>query len=115
MITDKQRQRDYEYDGEYQSKSRYTIEQWNHILNSGQLSEEDILLLKQIYRSFNHAATLLQLAFHDNTTEEGLLTQINAMGALLPRPMKYNRRQTTREKTTGGLCFSGEKVCLMVL
>lgn len=83
MITDKQRQRDYEYDGEYQSKSRYTIEQWNHILNSGQLSEEDILLLKQIYRSFNHAATLLQLAFHDNTTEEGLLTQINAMGALL--------------------------------
>ena len=68
MITDKQRQRDYEYDGEYQSKSRYTDEQWTNILSSGQLSEEDTLLLRQIYRSYNHAATLLQLAFHNKTT-----------------------------------------------
>lgn len=83
MITDKQRQRDYEYDGEYQSKSRYTTEQWNNILSSGQLSDEDILLLKQIYSSYNHAATLLQLAFHNNSTEEEILSQVNAIGKLL--------------------------------
>ena len=39
MITDKQRQRDYEYEADYQSKSRYTTEQWTNILNSGQLDE----------------------------------------------------------------------------
>ena len=85
MITDKQRQRDYEYDGEYQSKSRYTDEQWTNILSSGQLSEEDTLLLRQIYRSYNHAATLLQLAFHNKTTEEALLAQCNAIGELLAK------------------------------
>lgn len=83
MITDKQRQRDYEYDGEYHSKSRYTEEQWNNILSSGQLSEENILLLRQIYSFFNHAATLLQLAFHNKTTEEEILSQVNAIGELL--------------------------------
>ena len=30
MITDKQRQRDYEYEADYQSKSRYTTEQWTN-------------------------------------------------------------------------------------
>lgn len=85
MITDKQRQRDYEYDGDYQSKSRYTEEQWNNILSSRQLSDEDISLLKQIYGSFNHAATLVQLAFHNKTTEEALLAQVNAMGELLAK------------------------------
>ena len=85
MITDKQRQRDYEYDSDYQSKSRYTEEQWNNILSSGQLSDEDISLLKQIYGSFNHAATLVQLAFHNKTTEEALLAQVNAMGELLAK------------------------------
>ncbi|HIW60724.1 MAG TPA: hypothetical protein H9880_12735 [Candidatus Anaerobutyricum avicola] len=85
MITDKQRQRDYEYDGEYQSNSRYTDEQWTNILSSGQLSEEDTLLLRQIYRSYNHAATLLQLAFHNKTTEEALLAQCNAIGELLAK------------------------------
>ena len=80
MITDKQRQRDYEYDGDYQSKSRYSTEQWTNILSSGQLSSEDTDLLKQIYSSYNHAATLLQLAFHGKTTEEELLARINAMG-----------------------------------
>lgn len=40
MITDKQRQRDYEYEADYQSKSRYTTEQWTNILNSGQLDEK---------------------------------------------------------------------------
>ena len=68
MITDKQRQRDYEYEADYQSKSRYTTEQWTNILNSGQLDEKNISLLKQIYSSFNHAATLLQLSFESGRT-----------------------------------------------
>ena len=63
MITDKQRQRDYEYEADYQSKSRYTTEQWTNILNSGQLDEKNISLLKQIYSSFNHysIAKILEL------------------------------------------------------
>ena len=83
MITDKQRQRDYEYEADYQSKSRYTTEQWTNILNSGQLDENNISLLKQIYSSFNHAATLLQLSFESNRTQEDLLSQLNAAGQLL--------------------------------
>lgn len=83
MITDKQKQRDYEYDGDYQSKSQYTIEQWINILNSGQINEDNLSLLKQIYSSFNHAATLLQLSFHNHSTEDDLLKQCNAMGELL--------------------------------
>lgn len=43
MITDKQRQRDYEYEADYQSKSRYTTEQWTNILNSGQLDRKKYL------------------------------------------------------------------------
>ena len=63
MITDKQRQRDYEYEADYQSKSRYTTEQWTNILNSGQLDEKNISLLKKIYSSFNHysIAKILEL------------------------------------------------------
>lgn len=83
MITDKQRQRDYEYEADYQSKSRYTTEQWDNILSSGQLAEEDLSLLKQIYSSYNHAATVLQLSFHLQTEEETILSQVNAMGQLL--------------------------------
>lgn len=40
MITDKQRQRDYEYEADYQSKSRYTTEQWTNILNSASLTKK---------------------------------------------------------------------------
>ena len=83
MITDKQRQRDYEYEADYQSKSRYTTEQWTNILNSGQLDEKNISLLKQIYSSFNHAATLLQLSFESGRTQEDILSQLNSAGQLL--------------------------------
>lgn len=90
MITDKQRQRDYEYEADYQSKSRYTTEQWTNILNSGQLDENNIALLKQIYSSFNHAATLLQLSFESNRTQEDILSQLNAAGQLLGEANSMN-------------------------
>ena len=83
MITDKQKQRDYEYEADYQTKSRYTAEQWNNILASGQISEEDISLLCQVYSSYNHAATLLQLSFHNNKPEDELLERFNHIGAVL--------------------------------
>lgn len=90
MITDKQRQRDYEYEADYQSKSRYTTEQWTNILNSGQLDENNISLLKQIYSSFNHAATLLQLSFESDRTQEDILSQLNAAGQLLGEANSMN-------------------------
>lgn len=90
MITDKQRQRDYEYEADYQSKSRYTTEQWTNILNSGQLDEKNISLLKQIYSSFNHAASLLQLSFESNRTQEDILNQLNTAGQLLGEANSMN-------------------------
>ena len=90
MITDKQRQRDYEYEADYQSKSRYTTEQWTNILNSGQLDEKNISLLKHIYSSFNHAATLLQLSFESNRSQEDILSQLNAAGQLLGEANSMN-------------------------
>lgn len=90
MITDKQRQRDYEYEADYQSKSRYTTEQWANILNSGQLDEKNISLFKQIYSSFNHAATLLQLSFENGRTQEDILLQLNAAGQLLGEANSMN-------------------------
>ncbi|MDO5145856.1 MAG: hypothetical protein Q4D60_02525 [Eubacteriales bacterium] len=83
MITDKQRQRDYEYEADYQSKSRYTTEQWKSLLESGQLTEPQLSLLKQVYASYNHAATLLQLSFCGHATEAALLADANDMGKLL--------------------------------
>lgn len=85
MITDKQRQRDYEYEADYQSKSRYTPEQWSNILESGQLSDDHLSLLKEIYSSHNHAATLVQLAFHTKEKETELLALANEMGELLAK------------------------------
>ena len=90
MITDKQRQRDYEYEADYQSKSRYTTEQWTNILNSGQIDDQNISLLKQIYSSFNHAATLLQLSFESGRTQEDILSQLNAAGQLLGEANNLN-------------------------
>ena len=90
MITDKQRQRDYEYEADYQSKSRYTTEQWTNILNSGQLDDKNISLLKQIYSSFNHAATLLQLSFESGRTPEDILSQLNNAGQLLGEANSMN-------------------------
>lgn len=83
MITDKQRQHDFEYEADYQTKSRYSSQQWENILNSGQISEEELSLLQQVYASYNHAANLLQLSFHANISEEDILSKFNATGQKL--------------------------------
>ncbi|MBR5047008.1 MAG: hypothetical protein IKX76_02110, partial [Eubacterium sp.] len=83
MLTDKQRQRDYEYEADYQTKSAYTAEQWTNILESRTFSEDQMSLLKKIYASYNHAATLLQLAFQDHSSQADLLESINEAGRIL--------------------------------
>ncbi len=90
MITDKQRQRDYEYEADYQSKSRYSTEQWTNILNSQTFSEADLTMLKDIYSSYNHAASLLQLAFHSHSTEEAILEALNNAGQVLAEANLFN-------------------------
>ena len=90
MITDKQRQRDYEYEADYQNKSRYSTEQWTNILNSHTFSEEQTALLQEIYSSYNHAATLLALAYHHHSTEEELLASLNQAGQLLGEANAFN-------------------------
>lgn len=115
MITDKQRQRDYEYEADYQSKSRYTTEQWTNILNSGQLDENNISLLKQIYSSFNHAATLLQLSFESNRTQEDLLSQLNAAGQLLGEANSMNPEVDYEGNEYWWYLFSGVKILTLKL
>lgn len=48
------------------------------------------LLLKQIYSSFNHAATLLQLSFEIGRTQEDILSQLNSAGQLLGEANSMN-------------------------
>lgn len=83
MLTDKQKQRDFEYDADYQSKSPFFARQWVNILKSGQLEDRELELLKGVYSSYNHAANLLQIAFHSQTTEEETLELANHIGKLL--------------------------------
>lgn len=90
MITDKQRQRDYEYTADYQTKSRYTTEQWVNILESGQIEEAALSLLKEVYASYNHAATLLQLSFTNKETEAGILARLNDIGSTLGEVNEMN-------------------------
>ncbi|MDO4975886.1 MAG: hypothetical protein Q4E53_01365 [Eubacteriales bacterium] len=90
MITDKQRQRDYEYEADYQSKSRYSKEQWSNILESQTLSDEQLGLLKTIYASYNHAATLIQMAFHGHSTEDHILEVINSAASILGEANGFN-------------------------
>ena len=83
MITDKQKQKDFEYDADYQSRSQYTAEQWTNILNSGQISDPELSLLKEVYSSYNHAANIKQLAFHNQITPEEVLARLDHIGHVL--------------------------------
>ena len=83
MITIKQRQRDNEYEADYQSKCPYSPDQWKNIAGSGQISDEEMGLLKEIYSSFNHVANLLQLSFQLDRKEEDLVEAMNGLGQKL--------------------------------
>ena len=83
MITDKQKQKDFEYDADYKTRSQYTAEQWTNILNSGQFDQDDLSLLKEIYSSYNHLANVKQLAFSHQISQEEVLARVNQMGKVL--------------------------------
>ena len=83
MITTKQRQRDNEYEADYQSKCPYSADQWKNMVSSGQISEEEMDLLKTVYSSFNHVANLLQLSFQLDRKEEDILEEMNHLGRKL--------------------------------
>ncbi len=83
MITIKQKQRDNEYEADYQSKCPYSADQWKNMASSGQISDEEMALLKDIYSSFNHVANLLQLSFQLDRKEEDLLEDMNRLGQKL--------------------------------
>ena len=83
MITDKQRQRDLEYEADYSHRSRFTKEQWNNVIESGNLPDECLPLFQEIYSSFNHAANLLQLSFQTEKKEEDILALLNQAGQIV--------------------------------
>ncbi len=99
MITDKQKQKDFEYDADYQYKSPYTAEQWKNILNSGQLDERETELLKNVYSSYNHAASLFGLAFHMEITSDEVIALADHIGEILGKAndlspeMDFNGRE----------------------
>lgn len=83
MITDKQRQRDLEYEADYAHISRFSQEQWSGILDSGQLGEDCPALFEAIYASCNHAANLLQLSSQLDIKEDDILEMVNKAGQVL--------------------------------
>lgn len=83
MITDKQKQKDFEYDADYKTKCPYTPAQWVNILEGGQLTDLQTDLLKAVYSSYNHAAALPQLALSFQITTQEVLAAINDLGKTL--------------------------------
>ena len=83
MITDKQKQKDFEYDADYKTKCPYTPAQWENILQSGQISDRDLSLLQSVYSSYNHTASLLQLAHGHDLKPEEVLDALNRIGQTL--------------------------------
>ena len=83
MITDKQRQRDLEYEADYSHISRFSKEQWKNILESGQLGEACPPLFETIYASCNHAANLIQLSSILDIKESDILETVNKAGQVL--------------------------------
>lgn len=83
MITDKQKQKDFEYDADYKTSCPYTAKQWTNILESGQISDQEQEILKSVYSSYNHAANLLQLSFIHELPADEVRTQIDHIGQVL--------------------------------
>ncbi len=111
MITDKQRQKDNEYDGEYLTPGRYKAEQWVNILPSSQITEEERNLIQFIYSSYNHAANSLQIKYHLNISEEDLVDRLNALGRKLAEANGFEAEiDTFGEEYWWYLCFWGKNL-----
>ena len=87
MPTDKQLIRDKEYYGDYQGKSRYTVEQWEKILtNDSFVNPTELAILKEIFASANHAASLSQLSFHHKKEPSYFIDKMNHLAEHLGKP-----------------------------
>lgn len=87
MPTEKQMIRDKEYYGDYQKKSPYTIEQWEKILTNNTLvNSTELSILKEIFASANHAATLNQLTFRHKKDTSYFVDKMNHLAEQLGKP-----------------------------
>lgn len=87
MPTDKQLIRDKEYYGDYHKKSPYTVEQWEKILtNDSFINPTELAILKEIFASANHAATLTQLAFRHKKDSSYFVGKMNDLAEHLGKP-----------------------------
>ncbi|MDO4555804.1 MAG: hypothetical protein Q4B70_11750 [Lachnospiraceae bacterium] len=87
MPTDKQIIRDRDYYGEYQAKSHYSVEQWEKILtNESFVPSTELAILKEIFSSANHAATLTQLSFHHKKDSSYFVDKMNQLAEHLGKP-----------------------------
>lgn len=87
MPTAKQTIRDKDYYGEYQKKSPYTVEQWEKILtNDNFINPTELAILKEIFASANHAATLTQLAFRHKKDASYFVSKMNDLAEHLGKP-----------------------------
>lgn len=90
MPNSKQKVRDRDYYGEYQKKSCYTVEQWEKIIsNEAFVSPTELAILKEIFLSANHAASLSQLSFRHKKDTTYFLDKMNQLASNIGRPNGY--------------------------
>lgn len=91
MPNSKQKVRDRDYYGEYQKKSCYTVEQWEKIIaNEAFVSPTELAILKEIFLSANHAASLSQLSFRHKKDASYFMDKMNQLASNIGRPNGYS-------------------------
>ena len=91
MPNSKQKVRDRDYYGEYQKRSCYTVDQWMKIIsNEAFVSPTELAILKEIFLSANHAASLSQLAFRHKKDASYFVSKMNQLASNIGRPNGYS-------------------------
>ena len=91
MPNSKQKVRDRDYFGEYQKKSCYTVDQWMKIIsNEAFVSPTELSILKEIFLSANHAASLSQLSFRHKKDVSYFMSKMNQLASNIGRPNGYS-------------------------
>lgn len=92
MPSNKQIIRDKDYYGDYQQKSRYSVEQWEKIItNENFVNPTELSILKEIFASQNHAASLSQLSFRHKKDPSWFLDKMNHLGEHLGAPNGFSQ------------------------
>ncbi|MBE5956577.1 MAG: hypothetical protein E7253_08995 [Lachnospiraceae bacterium] len=91
MPNSKQKVRDRDYYGEYQKKSCYNVDQWIKIIsNEAFVSPTELSILKEIFLSANHAASLSQLGFRHKKDPSYFVVKMNQLASNIGRPNGYS-------------------------